>query len=105
MAVPGTCSFYVSPNTITDLTAWRNGNQLEFETMQVQGDYIYCSYFGQLGGTATLKAPGYEDLEISIYEGPSAYYTMIPIGKAITDGNGKVYMINGKAIFFNGSSS
>ena len=101
MAIPGICSFYITPKTITDLTLWRDNVQLTLGK-EIQGNYLYCEYKGQLGGTAILKAPGYEDLEISIYEGPSAYYTMTPVVTSafsvIKDSTGKTITVNGQPL-------
>ena len=74
---PINCIFYVKPNTITDLTIWKNGVQVSPESSGIDGEYLWFEYLGG-SGIAVLKATGYEDLEIDLYEGPSQYYTLEP---------------------------
>ena len=70
--------FYVSPNTITDLTLWIDGVQSSNFTTTISGDYIGCNYYGSASAnTGILKATGYQDLEVELIEGTSHYYTMI----------------------------
>lgn len=75
-AVPIDVSFYVSPNTITDLTLWVNGSQATSFYTEIKGRYLYCEYTGP-AGTGILKATGYQDLEVELIEGTPQYYTMI----------------------------
>ena len=76
MAMPIDSAFYVQPNTISDLTLWKDGVQNSI-TQEISGDYILCHYSGQ-AGIGILKATGYEDAEVELYDGHMSYITMIP---------------------------
>lgn len=77
------CFFYVKPNTISDLTIWKDGVQI-YPTITISGEYFLIEYEGS-SGTATLKATGYEDLEIPLLEGPPEYYTMVSLSQPISN--------------------
>ena len=97
------CIFYVRPNTITDLTIWKNGVQVSPESSGIDGEYLWFEYFGS-GGAAVLKATGYEDLEINLYEGPPTYYTMVSLSQNSISTilrNGVYYLPNGKVVKIN----
>lgn len=86
MAVPINSAFYVQPNTISNLTLWKDGVQ-ESITQEISGDYIRCDYKGQ-PGIGILKATGYEDAEVELYDGNISYITMIPINYVSNLSNG-----------------
>lgn len=75
---------YVKPNTIPTVTFWNGSTQIPPDSRTVSGEYVVYNIRSR-STIVTLKADGYEDLDLEIWDGPDDFYaTMEPIKNYIS---------------------